>query len=260
MCYDLGKLESKLRKQGKRKGHTPKEVDSTIEDYKRIWRGGPVLLNGFAHPMLPLVFQDGAAYTSQLMRWGLVPPFIKDNDKANKLMNMTINCQSETAFEKPSFKHAIRQHRAILPINGWFEHQHVGGKPYPYFIHDAEGEYFYMGCIYSTWDNPALGKEETTFSIVTTKGNELLTRIHNKPANGQGPRMPLLLSGDAMLEWLHPSTPEDTVKEIMVSYPDDLMDAYTVKPIRGKNVDTESEDVLAPHSYQELDSEQLSLF
>jgi putative SOS response-associated peptidase YedK len=244
MCYDISKLQSKL-KQGARAGHTPKQIEETIEDYKRIWRGGQVLFSGFSHPELPLVFRQDGRYTSELMTWGLVPSYIKDEKKAAEIMNMTINCQSETAFEKPSFAESIRHHRAILPVHGWFEHQHVHGKPFPYFIHNADDELMYMGCVYSLWDNPKTGREEATFSIVTTAGNELLTKIHNKPAQGQGARMPLLLSGDALMEWLHPETDINGLKELMVTFTDEYMDAYTVRPIRGK---------------QELDTEQLSLF
>lgn len=260
MCYDIAKLKSRLKKQGQRKGHTPQEIEETIKDYERIWRGEQVLFSGFAHPELPVIVREDGRYTTELMTWGLVPSYINEPKKAAEVMNMTINCQAETAFEKASFKESIRHFRGLLPINGWFEHHHVNGKPFPYYIHDAENELLYLGCIYSMWYNPVTSKEEATFSIVTTKGNDLLTRIHNKPAKSQGPRMPLILSGDAVMEWLHPDTDMNTLKEIMITFPDDMLDAYTVKPIRTKGVDAFSESVIEPHRYPELDTEQLSLF
>lgn len=248
MCYDLGKLEEKLRKQGARAGHTPIEIDEAMSEYKRIWRGGKVLLTCFDHPDLPLVYQDGNEYKCDLMEWGLIK-------ETPEMQNRTVNAMCETIFERKSYKEAILTHRALLPINGWFEHQHVGPKSYPYFIHDSEDEHFFMGCIYKIY--PEFGY---TFSIVTTAANPLVAKIHNKPANAQGPRMPLLFTGDSMLEWLNPSISKEEIKELMKTHPDDLMDAYTVKPIRKKEVDANSPSVLDEHRYAELDSKQMSLF
>lgn len=249
MCYDLGKLLERIERHGRRKGYSPKEIAETLENIKKQWQGIPLThLSCFSHPELPLIIRGAHGYKAVMMQWGLV--------RTNKeVQNMTVNAAAETIFEKKSYKEPILTRRAILPINGWFEHQHAHGKSFPYFIHDSMDEFFYMGCVYNVYPDG-----DYTFAIVTTAANPLVAKIHNKPANNQGPRMALLLSGVTILEWMNPDTPVERIKELLVPYPDDMMDAYTVKPIRGKKIDGVRKEILDQHSYPEISSEQLGLF
>ena len=50
-----------------------------------------------------------------LVRWGLIPGWVKDpRDYA-----MLINARSETAATKPSFRGAMRHRRCLVPANGF---------------------------------------------------------------------------------------------------------------------------------------------
>ncbi len=261
MCYDVAKLLSRIKKTAGRKGYTPSEIEESVTDIKRQWQGISMIhLSAFTHPLLPLVAHIQNQPGCRWMRWGLVPPYVHEQEKANNLRKMTVNCQAESVFEKPSFRQSIVHHRAVLPVNGWFEHHHVGKHSYPYFIHDCEDELLYLGCIYASSNIESSSSTEFTFSIVTTVGNELLQGIHNRPAQGQGARMPLLLSGQALLEWLHPSTSTNRLKELMMPASDEYLTAYTVKPIHGKQANPQDEQVLDPVDYPELGAQQLSLF
>ena len=46
--------------------------------------------------------------------------------------------------------------------------------------------------LWSEWTDEETGEVLNTFSIVTTKGNKLLAKIHNNPKI-EGPRMPVIL-------------------------------------------------------------------
>lgn len=57
---------------------------------------------------------DGSRRLS-LVRWGLIPAWTKEADDG------LINARSETVNEKPSFRHAVRQRRCIIPASGFYE-------------------------------------------------------------------------------------------------------------------------------------------
>ncbi|MFN0086761.1 MAG: SOS response-associated peptidase family protein [Blastocatellia bacterium] len=50
-------------------------------------------------------------------KWGLVPYWAKDLATGNK----TINVQSETLAEKPSFSNALAKKRSLIPSDGFYE-------------------------------------------------------------------------------------------------------------------------------------------
>jgi len=50
-------------------------------------------------------------------RWGLIPYWAKDPDIGNRM----INARSETITEKPSFKHAFKSRRCLVPADSFYE-------------------------------------------------------------------------------------------------------------------------------------------
>ncbi len=66
-----------------------------------------------------------------LVRWGFVPSWTKEM-KAGKPLT---NARSETVFEKPSFRHAIRRRRCLIPADGFYEWKgDVPGRKQPFHI------------------------------------------------------------------------------------------------------------------------------
>ena len=81
-------------------------------------------------------------------------------------------------------------------------------------------------------------KEKTlvnTFTIVTTKGNSLLERIHNNPKL-KGPRMPLILDTEMENRWIDPDNNDPVkIKDIIKPYPSELLSCHTVHRLRGND-------------------------
>jgi len=94
-----------------------------------------------------------------------------------------------------------------------------------------------------------------TFSIVTTEGNSLMSKIHNNPKL-KGPRMPLILPEEKEENWLNPIIEEldiHLIQELLQSYPADELKAHTVSKLRGKNYKGNVEEISEEIFYEELE-------
>ena len=118
------------------------------------------------------------------MKWGLIPPWSKDGNMGNKL----INARSETLNEKPSFRESFNKRRCLIPADGFIEWK----EKKPHFIRMRNQALFAFAGLWSTWDS---GDETlNTFTIITTKANKILSPLHS--------RMPVILHPDNYETWL----------------------------------------------------------
>ena len=164
----------------------------------------------------PIVRQVSDHNSLELMKWGLVPPWAKDPAIGSQM----INARSETVTERPSFRHAIRYRRCIVPARGFFEWLHEGKNKTPMYIHRKDGSPLDLAGIWEEWKAPD-GSLLNTFAILTTTANKLVEPIHD--------RMPVLLTQDEYPTWLnrHLTDPEQ-LKSLYQPFPADLLAAYPV--------------------------------
>lgn len=151
--------------------------------------------NGFEHPKLPVLLSSEPEVL-RFAEWGLIPQWAKDNS----FQKNTLNARTETLKEKPSFKDYI-SNRCLIPASGFYEWQWLDAKgknKQKYFIETAKQDVFAFAGIWSTWTNPLTGEQKITFSILTTKANELMAEIHNTKQ-----RMPVILEPENEYKWLH---------------------------------------------------------
>ena len=111
--------------------------------------------------------------------FGLIPHWAKE------AKNRSVNARAESIFEKPSFEIAIRERRALIPVNGYYEWQIKGKFKQPYYITPSQGDYFALAAVWDEWLDNATGKIITTSAIITTTPNNTLASIHD--------RMPIII-------------------------------------------------------------------
>jgi putative SOS response-associated peptidase YedK len=159
-----------------------------------------------------------AARHVMLVRWGFIPAFVKDERE----FPLLINARSETAFEKPSFRNAIRRRRCIILADAFYEWQKLdekGRKKQPYRIARASGEPLAIGGIHELWASPN-GSEIETCAILTTGANGVIAAVHE--------RMPVILEQADFDAWLSPQTGQDQVQRLMAPADED---ALVLEPI-----------------------------
>src|SRR5215208_1289926 len=59
-----------------------------------------------------------------LVRWGLLPSWVKDP----KAFTLQINARGETVNDKPAFRHAMKRRRCLFPADGFYEWKEEGGR------------------------------------------------------------------------------------------------------------------------------------
>lgn len=151
-------------------------------------------INGFDFLVNPVI-TDVSPEEILFFNWGLIP-FWSKNDQLKK---STLNARIESLGEKPAFRNSVNN-RCLVIANGYYEWQWMdekGKNKQKYLITAAREEIFAFAGIYSHWDDTVSGKRLSSYSIVTTNANELMSEIHN---NKQ--RMPVVLHPRDHSAWL----------------------------------------------------------
>ena len=154
----------------------------------------------------------------RLMRWGLLPLFVKDPKKFPTL----INARSEEVLSKPSFSHAMRFRRCLVPADGFYEWTGPKGKRRPFLLRPRERRLIAFAGIYERWRD-GKGGEIDTVAILTVPANAAIAPLHD--------RMPVVLPPEHFAAWLDvKATQAEEAVKLLQSAPDDLFEAIEMHP------------------------------
>ena len=151
-----------------------------------------------------------------LVRWGLLPSWVKDP----KTFTLLINARGESVIDKPAFRAAMRRRRCLVPADGFYEWQRAGERKRPYFVRLKSGGPLAFAGLWETWTGPD-GEELETAAIVTTKANRLLAPLHE--------RMPVIVPPDGFDLWLDCAKVDaQTAAAVIAPAAESLLEAYQV--------------------------------
>jgi putative SOS response-associated peptidase YedK len=169
-----------------------------------------------------------------LMRWGLIPSWVKDP----KAFSLLINARGESVIDKPAFRAAMRRRRCLIPADGFYEWKEVGGRKRPYFVRlKGSGGPFAFAGLWETWTGPN-GEELDTAAIVTTNANRTLSAIHD--------RMPVIVPPEAFDLWLDCAKVDGKIAAALLTPArEDLLEAYEISPAVNR-VANDSQALIAP--------------
>jgi putative SOS response-associated peptidase YedK len=151
-----------------------------------------------------------------LVRWGFIPSWMKDP----KAVSLLFNARGETVIDKPAYRAAMTRRRCLIPADGFYEWQRIGGRKQPFYVRGKGGAPLALAGLWETWTGPN-GEEMETAAIVTTSANSTLAPIHD--------RMPVVVPSEAFDLWLNCAEVDaQTAAALIAPAPDDLLEAYAV--------------------------------
>jgi putative SOS response-associated peptidase YedK len=154
---------------------------------------------------VPVIIIENGVRHFRLMRWGLLPAWVKDP----RQFSLVINARSETLLEKPAFKNAIKRRRCLIPADGYYEWHSSENRKRPYFIHRRDGQPFGFAALSETWMGPN-GEEMDTVAIVTAAASPDLAALHH--------RVPVTISPEDFDRWLDGRAYDvETAKALLVA-------------------------------------------
>jgi putative SOS response-associated peptidase YedK len=163
---------------------------------------------------IPLVRIVDGLRSFALVRWGLVPAWVKDP----RGFSLLINARAESVLDKPAFRNAMRRRRCLIPADGFYEWKQGGKRKQPYFA--AAKELVAFAGLWEPWMGPN-GEEVETACILTTAANRTLRPLHD--------RMPAVVPPQAFDLWLDcVNVDTETAAALLVPAPEDLFAAREV--------------------------------
>jgi len=182
---------------------------------------------------IAVVIVDNGVRRFRLMRWGLVPSWVKDPRK----IALMINARSEGITKKPAFKNAIRRRRCLVPADGYYEWQAAGGRKRPYFIHRRDGSLFGLAALAENWMGPN-GEELETVAIVTAPASADLAALHD--------RVPVTLAPADFARWLDCSEDDPAPVMAMLKGPREGEFSWHEVSTRVNHADNDDAQLLLP--------------
>lgn len=170
---------------------------------------------------VPVVRLDGGERRFALMRWGLIPGWVKEV----KGFPLLFNVRAETASDKAASRGAFRYRRCVLPADGFYEwRRDPGPKKVPgqaFLIRRPDRTVFALAGLWETWMG-ADGTEIDTVAILTTAAQGHLARIHE--------RCPVVLAREILGAWLDPAARVEDAEALLRTPFQDGLDATPVGP------------------------------
>ena len=158
---------------------------------------------------------EGARHFA-LVRWGLIPGWVKDP----RGFSLVINARGDSVLDKPAFRSAMRYRRCLVPADGFYEWKAEGPRKRPFAIRPRSRTPLAFAGLWETWMGPN-GEEVETAAIVTTRANGPLSAIHA--------RMPVVIAPEAFDLWLNGEAVDpQTAQSLIAPAPDDMLEAYPV--------------------------------
>ena len=150
-----------------------------------------------------------------LVRWGLIPPWVKEP----RAFSLLINARGESVMDKPAFRNAMKRRRCLFPADGFYEWKQEKGGKRPYFVRLKSAQPMAFAGLWEAWMGPN-GEEMETAAIVTTTASRSIAHIHD--------RMPVIVPPEAFDFWLDPTVDAEMAASVIQPAPDAQLEFFPV--------------------------------
>jgi putative SOS response-associated peptidase YedK len=192
-------------------------------------------------PVPVVIFESGGRHF-RLMRWGLIPAWVKDP----RQFALLINARAETALDKPAFKNAMKRRRCLLPADGYYEWLQSQGRKRPFFIRPRNGGLIAFAGLAETWTGPN-GEELDTVAIITTAARGGLANLH--------PRVPVTIAPADYAHWLDGDAIDANEAMLLLRAADDSEFVWHEVSMRVNHVANDDAQLVLPMSAEQAEAE-----
>jgi len=153
-----------------------------------------------------VVLGDGDKLELRKLRWGLIPPWVKDL----KGSFATINARVETVATKPAYRAAWKApRRCLVPMAGYYEWRDENGGKQPYYIAREDGTMLYAAGL---WEPRHRLQDEAddsagSVTVIPHDAVELAGTVHD--------RMPVFLDPAFGREWM--TAPSEDAMDMLLA-------------------------------------------
>ena len=200
--------------------------------------------NSIPGNLLPVILSNKTSKI-QCLRWGFVPPWIKESNTS--LLHRSINARLETINKKPFFQESFSRRPCLVIADAYYEWKLQDGIKIPYRISFKSSSIFSMAGIWSK--SNINNKTIHSFAIITTKSHKSLSNIHH--------RMPIVLSKQLEKEWINQDiSPIERINWLeKLDFENLMVEKYTIS----QSINSPKNDypeIIYPHKY----SDAMNLF
>lgn len=166
-------------------------------------------------PILIQREEDGELHREiHAARWGLLPIWAKDKKQSYK----TFNARSETVTEKASFRSAVRSKRCAIPADAYYEWLTEGKIKHPHAIRPKDGGLITFAGLYEWWKDPEAPEDHQWLLSCTILTGPAPTPDQHQDLATLHDRLPLPLSEETLVAWVHPDKLEKPEAAELVDY------------------------------------------
>jgi putative SOS response-associated peptidase YedK len=218
-------------------------ITSAPEAFRRLFRyeeqpNFPPRYNVAPTQPIPIVRLAEGKRQFALVRWGLIPAWVKDP----RNFSLLVNARGESVNDKPAFRNAMRRRRCLVPADGFYEWKQEGGRRRPYCVRPRQAGPIAFAGLWESWSGPN-GEELETAAIVTTAASREIAHLHS--------RMPVIVPPEAFDLWLGCRTVDATVAAaLIVPAREGLLEAYEISPAVNRTAN-DGPELIAPALAQE---------
>jgi putative SOS response-associated peptidase YedK len=183
---------------------------------------------------VPIVRMTEGEKHFALVRWGLIPPWVKDPRE----FSLLINARAETVHDKPAFRNAMKRRRCLFPADGFYEWKTEGARKRPFVARPRHGGPMAFAGLWENWIGPN-GEEVETAAIITTEANSEMGAVHH--------RAPVIVPPEQFDFWLDcANVSEQEASSLFGRAADGSMEVYEVSSAVNR-VANDTSDLLRPH-------------
>lgn len=153
---------------------------------------------------------------ARYMHWQLIPSFSEEFKTQYSMFNTRVESFSDSNFKK----NLLLKSRCLIPADNYYEWKKTGRAKEAYLIRRPDRSIICFAGIYSVWIDSSSGERRLSCSIITRDSNPELSIIH--------PRMPAIISGCFIDEWLSEIPSLARAREIIEESADLELEYYRV--------------------------------